>query len=173
MYRDPSLEPALALAAPTVGMALAAIPEGQWLDRKSVRIRPAHLAQTEVAFANAEGGTILIGIHDGRVEGTDAHPQHRNELMQTAIDQTEPAVRIRSTLVECRNDRGQPDHLLVIDVAPSDTVHATARDEVFLRVGDENRRLSFAQRQELVYDKGHAHFDGTPVADVTAADLDP
>jgi len=173
MYRDPSLEPALALPAPAVGLALAAIPEGQWLDRKSVRIRPAHLAQTEVAFANAEGGSILIGIHDGRVEGTDAHPQHRNELMQAAIDQTEPPVRVRSTLVDCRNDRGEADHLLVIDVEPSDTVHATARDEVFLRVGDENRRLSFAQRQELVYDKGHAHFDGTPVADVSEDDLDP
>jgi ATP-dependent DNA helicase RecG len=173
MYRDPSLEPALRLPAPAIGMALAALPEGQWFDRKSVRIRPAHLAQAEVAFANAEGGTIVIGIHDGRVEGTDAHPQHRNELMQAAIDQSEPAVRVRSKLVECHNDRGDSDHLLVIDVEPSDTVHATVRDEVFLRVGDENRRLTFAQRQELVYDKGHAHFDGTPAADVSVADLDP
>src|SRR2546421_8411773 len=131
MYRDPSLEPALRLPAPSVGMALAALSEGQWFDRKSVRIRPAHLAQTEVAFANAEGGTIVVGIHDGRVEGTDGQPQHRNELMQAAIDHTEPSVRARSMLVECRNQHGEADHLLVLDIGPSDLVHATVRDEVY------------------------------------------
>lgn len=30
---------------------------------------------------------------------------------------------------------------------------------MFLRVGDENRRLSFAQRQELLFDKGQANYE--------------
>jgi ATP-dependent DNA helicase RecG len=172
MVVDPALDPVLELPPEQIGPALAALPEGQWFDRKSIRIQPQHLAHTEVAFANAEGGTIVVGIHDGRVEGTDAQPQHRNELMQAAIDHTEPPVRVRSTLVECRTDRGQVDHLLVIDIPPSERVHATVRDEVYLRVGDENRRLTFGQRQELVYDKGESHFESTMVRDRTLHDLD-
>ena len=85
-------DPVLELPPEQIGPALAAVPEGQWFDRKSIRTQPQHLAHTEVAFANAEGGTIVVGIHDGRVEGTDAQPQHRNELMQAAIDHTEPPV---------------------------------------------------------------------------------
>ncbi len=42
-------------------------------------------------------------------------------------------------------------------------VHANQKDEVFLRVGDENRRLGFAQRQELLYDKGQASYEARPV----------
>lgn len=172
MASDPALDTVLALSADEVGAALAALPEGQWFDRKSVRVQPPQLAQTEVAFANAEGGTVVVGIHDGRVEGTDAQARHRNALTQAAVDHSEPPVAARTRLVACRNHLGQPDHLLVIDVRASDAVHATSRDEVFLRVGDENRRLSFAQRQELVFDKGQAHFDGNPVPDASMDDLD-
>jgi ATP-dependent DNA helicase RecG len=170
--RDPALDRILALPPQEVAAALAALPEGQWLERKSIRVQPPQLAQAQVAFANAEGGTIVVGIHEGRVEGTDGQARHRNALMQAAIDHSEPRVPARSRLVECRNQRGQTDHLLVFDIGASEVVHATSRDEVFLRVGDESRRLTFIQRQELVYDKRQAHFDGTAVADVTPDDLD-
>jgi ATP-dependent DNA helicase RecG len=173
MVADPSLDSVLELPPDRIGAELAALPEGQWFDRKSIRIQPAHLAQSLVAFANAEGGTIVVGISEGRVEGTDGQPQHRNGLMQAAVDHTEPPVRARSMLVECRASRGDADHLLVLDVAPSELVHATVRDEVYLRVGDENRRLAFGQRQELAYDKGQSHFDASPVHGRSLDDLDP
>jgi ATP-dependent DNA helicase RecG len=48
------------------------------------------------------------------------------------------------------------------EVQPGDAVHANQKDEVFLRVGDENRKLNFAQRQELLYDKGQASYEGGP-----------
>ena len=53
----------------------------------------------------------------------------------------------------------------------SDKVHATNRDEVYLRVGDQNRKLNFKQRRELVYDKGQASFEVTPVENATFDDL--
>ncbi|NJC69011.1 ArsR family transcriptional regulator [Planosporangium thailandense] len=147
--------------------------ENQWFDRKSVRISPVKLAETEVAFANAEGGTVVVGLSSGQVEGTDAYPAHRNDLMQAAVDHTVPPVRARSRLLECINSNGDSDHLLIIEVDPSEGVHSTRSDHVYLRVGDENRRLSFGQRQELLYDKGQAHFDGTSVKEAGIDDLDP
>jgi ATP-dependent DNA helicase RecG len=74
-------------------------------------------------------------------------------------------------MIECANDAGEPDHLLFIEVETSELVHQNKKDEVFLRVGDENRKLAFAQRQELLYDKGQASYEATVVKDATLAEL--
>lgn len=150
------------------------VPESQWLDRKSARIAPKDLAETLIAFANAEGGIVLLGIRDRRVEGTDALPESvRSAWRQAGLDFAVPPLRTRVHAVPCVDDRGQADHLLVIEVEPSLAVHATGRDEVFLRVGDENRRLSFAQRLELVYEKGQASFEANVLPDSSVDELDP
>lgn len=154
---------ALALAADEVGASVLTLQEDQWFDRKSARVTAASLADSLVAFANAEGGVVVVGLHDGAVEGTDRDERHRNALMQAAMDFTEPPVRARSRLVGCRRDDGSPDHLLVVEVEPGDSVHANRKDEVFLRVGNEKRRLSFVQRQELTFDKGQASYEATPL----------
>lgn len=167
-----SVTEALQFPPSEVGHALIALVEDQWFDRKSARERPAALAVTLVAMANAEGGTVVIGIHSGRIEGTDGVATHRNDLIQASIDHAEPPVRVRSELVPCITDSGG-DNLLVIHIEPSEVVHTTRRDECYLRVGDEDRRLRFGQRQELIYDKGQAHFDGTVVTDAGLDDLDP
>ena len=39
-------------------------------------------------------------------------------------------------------------------------------------MGDENRKLSFTQRQEFLYDKGQASFESTPVVGAELTDLD-
>ncbi len=154
-----------------IGPALLAIPENQWYERKSARVAARELANVEIAFANAEGGTIVIGLSEDRIEGVEGHDGRVNAQRQAAMDFTEPLVRAHAREVECTNSSGTPDRLLVIEVEPSDVVHHNGRDEVYLRVGDETRRLSFTQRQELMYDKGQSVFDGTTVRDVTEDDL--
>ncbi|GAB7190830.1 ATP-binding protein [Kineococcus sp. NUM-3379] len=149
-----------------MGRALGVLPEDQWFERKSARVSPAKLGQAIVAFANAEGGTIVVGIHDGRVEGTDADPRHRNELQQVHVQHVQPPARVHARLVPCRTDSGRGDHLLVLDVSPGDDVHATTRDDVYLRLGDETRRLTYVQRRELFFDRRQAGFESglTPAA---------
>ena len=78
----------------------------------------------------------------------------------------------RSRLVHCVANDAATNRLFVIDVEPSSQVHANRRDEVFLRVGDENRRLTFSQRQELLYDKGQSTYESTVVPGAELADLD-
>jgi ATP-dependent DNA helicase RecG len=74
--------------------------------------------------------------------------------------------------VECINERGEADRLFVLDVDPSEVVHANKRDEVFLRVGDENRRLGFSQRQELLYDKGQSSYEAHALSEARFDGLD-
>jgi ATP-dependent DNA helicase RecG len=153
-----------ALNAPPrdVGPELVALPEGQWLERKSSRIAPRDLANALIGFANADGGTVVVGLDDGEVEGTGGNLERRNSQFQANIDFCVPPVRAKPRLLHCIDRSGEPNELLVIEVVPSDSVHANRKDEVFLRVGDENRRLSFAQRQELLFDKGQASYETRP-----------
>ncbi len=171
----PTVQAAQALALPPDrrGAVLLALPEDQWFDRKSNRIAPRDLADSIIGFANADGGTVVIGLHDGRVQGTTRGPSGRlSAWQQAAFDFTIPIVRCRVTSVACVTDAGNNDTLVVVEVEPSDRVHSNQRDEVFLRVGDENRKLTFGQRQELIYDKGQAAYETSPVIDGSLDDLD-
>jgi ATP-dependent DNA helicase RecG len=155
-----------------VGVRLASLAEDQWYERKSARISARDLADTLIGFGNADGGHVVVGLAEGHVEGTDSNVQRRNAQMQATIDFSQPAVRARPQLVPCVREDGQSDHLLVFSVEPGDVVHANQRDEVYLRVGDENRRLSFLQRQELVFDKGEATYESRLVPGTSADALD-
>jgi ATP-dependent DNA helicase RecG len=152
--------------------ALASIAEDQWFDRKGAKIQPRALAEVLVGFANAEGGLIVIGIANGVVEGVDGAEQQQNAWRQAALDFTTPPVRASADLVECVDSKGRPNHLMVLDVQAGEQVHATSKDEAFLRVGDETRKLTFGQRQELFYDKGQANYERTVVPDVAIGDLE-
>ena len=86
--------------------------EKQIFDRKSILIKPVDLSDTICAFANADGGTIAIGISDKkrRIEGVDRHTEHLNDILRTPIDFCNPTVPVRTEMVECVNSDGEPDH---------------------------------------------------------------
>lgn len=155
----------LALPAAEAVAGLVTLPESQWFERKSGRVAARDLAAPLVAMANAEGGYVVVGVGDGQVDGIA--PARVNELRQAAHDFTVPAVRAHAVELE----RGEGRTVLVLRVDPGEGVHETTKGECYLRVGDESRRLGYAQRRELEYDRGSAPFDGT-VVDAALADLD-
>ncbi len=163
-----------ALGAPIadVGLHVLALREDQWFDRKSVRAEPKSLAQLLVAFANAEGGVVVVGLSDGVVEGVKAHAHRINDYRQIAVDHTMPPVRCRVDQVGCINSSGETDTLVVIRVDPGETVHETKNGECYLRIGDESRKLGHDQRQELAFDRGQGQYDGHPAARTRVEDLD-
>lgn len=163
---------ALAADARSLGSELASIPEDQWFERKSARIAPRQLADWLIGFANAEGGTVVVGLHKGEVEGTDSNVPRRNAQMQAAADFSQPPVRVKARLLPCVRVDGGADHLLAFEIDPAERVHANVRDKIFLRIGDENRQLSFAQRQELTFDKGDASFETRPFPLADSGEVD-
>jgi ATP-dependent DNA helicase RecG len=166
------VEAALALSAEETGTALLELLEDQWFDRKSARISPRDLGPPLTAFANAEGGIILIGLHDGQVEGCRQYAEKMNSFRQAAIDFTVPPARASVSEVACINSRGEDDVLFAIRIDPDERVHEVKTGECYLRVGDETRKLSYAMRQELEFDKGQAQYDGGPCPGITMSDLD-
>ncbi|MBA3530085.1 MAG: putative DNA binding domain-containing protein [Propionibacteriaceae bacterium] len=149
-------------------------PEDQWFDRKSVRIEPTALANVLVAFANADGGTVIVGVENsGDVTGIDRYVDEVNRLRQAAINFTAPHVRHTTVPIACVTSTGLADHLLVLEIHPSDYLHRNHRGEVYKRVGDQTRRLDDDDVRELAFDKGERPFDGLPVPDTSMRDLDP
>jgi ATP-dependent DNA helicase RecG len=145
--------------------------EDQWLERISARTQARTLGDLLAGFANAEGGVIAAGIHDGRVEGVGTSTR-LNEWRQAAMDFTRPAVRHDIQLLPCINAKGEADEIVVIEIEASDRVHETAKGETYLRVGDENRKLGLLEAQELRYDKGESTYDGSAVDGTSIDDLD-
>jgi ATP-dependent DNA helicase RecG len=156
-----AVESALNAPPDEVGAGLVQLPEDQWLERKSSRIAPRDLANALIGFANADGGTVIVGLSDGMVEGTKGNLKRRNAQFQANIDFCVPPVRAKHRLIDCVDENGEPNELFAIEIEPSDFVHANQKDEVYLRVGDENRKLHFAQRRELTFDKGQASYEAT------------
>lgn len=148
--------------------------EKQSFDRKSIQISPTDLSDTLCAFANADGGTVAIGISDKRrrIEGIDYHVAQLNEILRAPIDFCNPTIPVVTERVECINSDGKPDHVLLMHIEASPLLHANQADEAFLRIGDKSRKLSFEDRMTLMYAKGLRYFEDEPVADATIEDLD-
>ncbi len=151
-----------------------AMSEKQIFDRKSIQIKPVDLSDTICAFANADGGTIAIGISDKhqRIEGVDYHEEQMNEILRAPIDFCSPTVPVTIEMVECVNYEGKQDHVLLMHIEASPLLHANQADEAFLRVGDKSKKLDFNDRMTLLYAKGVRYYEDEPVADASIEDLD-
>ena len=148
--------------------------EDQTFDCKSIQIDPKALAVPIVAFANADGGIIAIGVSDKtrKIEGVDQHTEKLNELLRVPLDFCNPSVPITTDLVPCTDKDGNDNHILLMYIPASSELHANQADEAFMRVGDKSRKLSFEERIQLMYDKGERYYEDTAVYDATIDDID-
>ena len=151
-----------------------AVEEMQVFDRKSVNIAPKVLAIPIIAFANADGGTVAIGISDKtrRIEGVDYDIQKLNELLRVPFDFCVPTVKVEIEKVQCIDFKGRENHVLLMHIEPSMEVHANQADEVFMRVGYKSKKLAFEERMQLMYDKGERFFEDKPVPETDIEDID-
>ena len=147
--------------------------EFQVFDRKSAQIDAKGLAVLLIAFANADGGTAAIGVeNDGTITGVDGMQDHINDLLRAGLDFCVPSILTTQEYREVTDCKGLKNHIILMRVAPSMKVHANQADEVFYRIGDKSKKLTFAQRTQLMYAKGERFFENAPVHDARMEDLD-
>ena len=98
-----------------------AVEEMQVFDRKSVNIDPKALAIPIIAFANADGGTVAIGISvkTRRIEGVDYDISKLNELLRVPFDFCIPTVKVEIEKVQCIDFKGKENHVLLMHIEPS------------------------------------------------------
>lgn len=150
--------------------------EGQYYDVKSAQKKPSDLADIVSAYANAEGGIVVIGISDKtrRVEGVNAQGEEKiNNFLNLPKDCCNPMPEYRHEFVDVMNDAGKPDRLILLHIKPSiDRVISTSKDEVFLRIGDKTRKLTVEEIRQLEYEKGVAHYEEEVCQHATMDNLD-
>lgn len=148
--------------------------ESQFYDRKSAGIKVQKLAEAIVGFANADGGIIAVGIVDGNVQGILSQGNIKvNDFIQCGFEKCFPSVNYKYERIEVTKENGKKDEILLLHIEPSmDKVHKTEADEVFLRVGDETKKLNFDQRIDIEYDKGNRTYEESIAENCTLENLD-
>ena len=147
--------------------------ENQVFDRKSARKDVKGLSNHIVAFANADGGTLVIGVEDnGEITGIDAYTNNINDILRVPFDYCNPSVRVTTETVECKDKDGKLNHLLIMTIPQSSELHANQQDEVYYRMGDKSKKLNFDERLQLMYAKGSRYYEDEPVFRSTLDDID-
>lgn len=156
--------------------AFAHDPEGHYFDRKSARKDADEIAKHVMAFANAAGGKLVVGIEDdGTVTGFRRDKAHGIESFEQAhVTELAPAPRVETERVAVVNDKGEDDRVLVMDVACSENQVVRRRKDgkVALRQGDKSVWLDYAQIRSLEYDKGEHFFENEVLIDTGIEDVD-
>ena len=153
---------------------ILAMEESQTFDRKSINIAPKDFSNHVCAFANADGGIIVVGISDKnrRIEGVDHREKDVNELLRVPMDFCSPTVPFAHELVECVDAKGKPNHVLVFHIEASPFVHENQAHDVYMRVGDKSKLLSYDDRLTLTLDKGLRSFEDFLVPDSSYEDIE-
>ena len=108
------------------------------------------------AFANASGGTILIGVSDtGEIVGAANHNRLKSRVQSTARS-ADPPIELEVESV---------GRVLHVVVPPQKRKPYSFGGRFFVRIGANSQQMSNAEVEDLFYAVGRLHFDGKPCAD--------
>ncbi len=150
-------------------------PENKYLDRKEADIKPQKLANLISAFANADGGTMVIGIDDsGIIKGINSYGEEKiNSLINAARNHCKPMPVFEYDFLNVLNCNDEPDRILLINISgASDQIIRTENDRTYLRIGDSSRELLGDDLRNLEYAKNTRHFEDEVNYDAVIDDLD-
>lgn len=181
MLQSPSQPPNLDDVLPRLGSGVSAGElEGQQLDFKQPASNPKEtfklLADAAVCFANAEGGRIVLGVHDKAKERKKAlvgvSPEYTPDLIRRAVfERTVPPLTL---VVNERIEDGF--RLLVIDVPPGVAPHSNSAGLATRRLGRECRPFTPDEQREFLVARGQydwsAESSGADLRGVSRGEVD-
>jgi ATP-dependent DNA helicase RecG len=155
----------LAQAADRIAKLLAT-PESRTLDFKRISGRQGRMYEAVCAFANSEGGLLVIGIGDAkamkpgdkpqsRLFGIEENPEGFDDFRRELLNRfTPPITRLHWVRLPCTLHNGQPGHVVMLRVEKSDQVHSVANNGTWTRMDASNRELSAVEISDLTYQRG-------------------
>ena len=144
-------------------------------DRKSAMCKPASLAEDISAFANAEGGALIIGIgNNGELEGINKlNETQLNNLIDAPRAVCKPMPRYDYEFMPIVNSEGAADKLLLLHIhAAHKILIRTAKDDTYLRIGDRSVPMKGDNLRQLEYQKQLQKFEEELCEYASIADLD-
>ena len=150
--------------------------ENKIFDRKSAKVKPTDIAPIISAFANADGGTIVIGIADKTrdIEGIDSIGQDSiNNLISAPKDMCTPMPQYKEEYLQVVNNKGKQDRILLLHIEASpEQVVRIANGSTYLRIADRTKELKGDDLRNLEYSKNVRHYEDECHPDARIEDLD-
>jgi ATP-dependent DNA helicase RecG len=125
------------------------------------------LAETLVAFANSDGGAILIGVDDTGQATGQVYADEVEVALRAAVQECRPPVEAR-----WHQAAAEEGEAFAIVVVRSPELHSLADGRVLVRAGAENRPLSGDQIRQLAATKSTGDFEAEPAPGARREDLD-
>jgi len=125
------------------------------------------LAETLVAFANSDGGTILIGVDETGQATGQVYEDEVEVALRAAVQECRPPVDAR-----WHQAAAEEGLAFAIFVARSPELHSLADGRVLVRAGTENRPLSGEQIRQLAATKSTGDFEAEPAPGARREDFD-
>jgi ATP-dependent DNA helicase RecG len=149
--------------------ALIAAGPGLGAEFKPEATTPGTLAETLVAFANAEGGTLVVGLEGrrGRVRGLRDSGAVLDRTLQAALA-TDPPLIIPLP----REEEVEGASVLVVSVPPGLPHVYSYRGKYLVRDGTRNRPLTPQQLRRLMMKRGAVGFESLVPDGARLDDLD-
>lgn len=123
--------------------------EGQQLEFKRKAAHPEKIVREFIAFANTDGGTLLIGVDDdGSIPGVKYPEEEIHVISEALSKQCRPLLVYQEDVIPISENR----FVVRYDISPSEKVHFLTFDktrETFVRVKDKSIKAS-AEMQEIL-----------------------
>ena len=168
------------LPAPQAAARLAALlqsPESKTLDFKRLGGgKVAKMLETVCAFANTEGGWLVIGVADSkdaaagrpqqqRLWGVQENPEAFDELQRKFRTHFNPPVGTLTLYrLPCMLRDGNAGHVALVRVGKSEHVHSVVDGGTWTRGDASNRQLGAGEITDLSYRRGERSAESEPVA---------
>lgn len=145
---------------------LLGTPENRTLDFKRISSKHGRIIETICAFANSEGGLLVIGVGDGKDLKPGVKPQSRlfgieenaeafDDLRRQVMARFTPAIeRLHWLRLPCTLHDGKPGHIVLLRVEKSEQVHTVTGDGTWVRMDASNRQMNAAEIADLHYRRG-------------------
>ncbi|MFA5141239.1 MAG: helix-turn-helix domain-containing protein [Elusimicrobiota bacterium] len=122
--------------------------------------------ESVAAFANARGGTLLVGVTDaGAVSGV----QLGKETLRDWANRIAQSTRLNPRIIEARSERKS---VVMVEVLESPAKPVPCRGRYFKRVGKANRQMTDDDLTRLVLDKVGITWDEMAEPRAALSDLD-
>lgn len=128
---------------------------------------PESIAETLVAFANGEGGTLVLGVHPNGKLGDALMDEEAGDALRSALAFCRPPMR-----TEWQQQETAAGSIVLLRVERSSDLHTLSDGRALMRHGAENRPIPPAELQILAANKSVGEYETEAVAGSAREDLD-
>ena len=125
------------------------------------------LAETLIALANGDGGTIVVGIDRAGKPIGSVYPEEVEIALRTAETHCRPPIHTGWDQIELSGSV-----VIAVTVARSSELHSLADGRVLIRMGAENKPLGGDAIRQLAATKSSGDFESELVPGAQRSDLD-